>query len=55
MYNEKCADYESSANKLTIEELRCYDGLEKLSEEECLEIIDGLYKLAMISVELKHE
>ncbi|TVZ24107.1 hypothetical protein JM84_3066 [Dokdonia sp. Hel_I_63] len=51
MFNENCAYDDSIANKLTIEGLRKYDGLEKLSDEEALEIIDGLYKLAMINVE----
>ncbi|OIQ21181.1 hypothetical protein [Lacinutrix sp. MedPE-SW] len=51
MFNENCAYNDSNANKLTIEELRKYDGLKKLSDEEAIEIIDGLYKLAMINVE----
>lgn len=51
MFNENCDYDDSNANKLTIEELRQYNGLEKISEEEALEIIDGLYKLAMINVE----
>lgn len=51
MFNENCAYNDSNANKLTIEELRKYDGLKKFSDEEAIEIIDGLYKLAMINVE----
>ena len=52
MFNENC-DYENDiAYKLTISELKKYEGLEKISDEEAQEIIDGLYKLAMIGKEI---
>jgi len=39
---------DESKLKLSIEELRQYEGCEKLSEQEAILIIDGLYRLSQI-------
>lgn len=37
---------------LTVDELRSYEGLEDLTEEEAVGIIKSLYKLAIIGIDI---
>ncbi len=39
-------------NVLTVDELRSYKGLEGLTKEEAIEIIESLYKLAVIGIDI---
>lgn len=38
-----------SSNKLTIEELRAFEGCESISEKDALEIINELYRLSQFT------
>lgn len=46
------ADNLDNPKKLTIQKLRSYKGLEKISDAIALEIIDGLYKLSIITYKI---
>jgi hypothetical protein len=46
------ADSIRNPNKLSIEQLRNYEGLENLSDVEALEIIEGLYELSIITFKI---
>ncbi|GAB1857341.1 hypothetical protein MHTCC0001_21770 [Flavobacteriaceae bacterium MHTCC 0001] len=52
MFKNDCTSSGDIKEKLTITELRNYDGLKNISDEEAQEIIDGLYKLAMIGIKI---
>ncbi|KQW99460.1 hypothetical protein [Flavobacterium sp. Root420] len=41
-------DQKQKAEKLTIEELRCFKGFETVSESEGQDIIESLFRLAVI-------
>ena len=41
--------------KITKEELKKFKGLEKISDDESKKIIDGLYRMAIISYKLYKE
>ncbi len=41
--------------KLTIEELRAFEGLESLSDEEAKEVIETLFRFSMISYQIISE
>jgi len=45
-------EQENDIKTLTVEELCSYEGLEDLTEEEALEIIESLYKLATIGIDI---
>ncbi|WP_181161618.1 hypothetical protein [Flavobacterium sp. GSA192] len=46
-------DAKNNSEKLTKEELRKFDGFDKISESEVNEIIETLYQLAIIGYNLK--
>ena len=52
MLKNNCTSSGEEKEKLSITELRNYDGFKNISEEEAQEIIDGLYKLAMIGIRI---
>lgn len=43
------ADKENVSKKLTVEQLRKFEGLENIGDQEAFEKIDGLYKLSIIT------
>ncbi|WP_158250465.1 hypothetical protein [Aquimarina sp. I32.4] len=45
-------EQENDLNVLKVDELRSYEGLEGLTEEEAVEIIKSLYKLAVIGIDI---
>ncbi|MFC5048269.1 hypothetical protein ACFSTE_02490 [Aquimarina hainanensis] len=48
----KTKEQENDLNVLTVDELRSYEGLEALTEQEAVKIIKSLYKLALIGIEI---
>ena len=45
-------EQENDLNVLTVDELRSYEGLENLTDEKAIEIIESLYKLAVIGIDI---
>ncbi|WP_160111980.1 hypothetical protein [Aquimarina sp. AU58] len=45
-------EQENDVKVLTVDELRSYEGLENLTEEEAVGIIKSLYKLAVIGIDI---